>query len=494
MDLQQLLRVLRVRWKFIVVTLVIGSVLSTAFALTRSPSYESTGRIFIVAPNGSSGDAFPTLLVTQRASSYADLAKDPALLQKVLNRLQEPIPLAELSSRISVSVVVDTQIVQVTATGDTPQEAKDIADATVAQVLSLVATLERPTDDKPAAVVGRAAGDPTLNSSPVGPPMILYLIIGTLLSLMIGLMGAVLRDRLDLTIKAREDVEAVTGAPVISALPLDSSVARDRRSKVKPDSPLAEAFRVLRANLRFANLDGNGQMILVTSALPNEGKTLTAINLAQSLAATGQSVLLIDCDLRSPNVASNLGLENGVGMLSVLLNQVPLREAIQGDVSGLDVLPTGPRPPNPSEVLETDAVANLLSSVRELYDAVVLDAPPLLPVADASALAGLVDGVLVCARWGSVDADELQRSAALLDRLGAKLLGVVMTQVRGRATVAYGYGGEAEPAARGRGWFGRRSPAVKTVVVPAVLPRATKATSTRRQVPATRALVETSDG
>ena len=110
---------------------------------------------------------------------------------------------------------------------------------------------------------------------------------------------------------------------------------------------MAEAFRVLRANLRFANLDGNGQMILVTSALPNEGKTLTAVNLAQSLAATGQTVLLIDCDLRSPNVASNLGLENGVGMLSVLLNQVPLGEAIQADVSGLDVLPTGPAPPEP---------------------------------------------------------------------------------------------------------------------------------------------------
>ena len=138
MDLQQLIRVLRVRWKFIVVTLVLGSVLSAAFALTRTPSYESTGRIFIVAPNGSSGDAFPTLLVTQRASSYADLAKDPALLQKVLNRIERPIPLSELASRLSVSVVVDTQIVQVTATGDTPQEAKDIADATVAQLLSLV--------------------------------------------------------------------------------------------------------------------------------------------------------------------------------------------------------------------------------------------------------------------------------------------------------------------------------------------------------------------
>ena len=109
---------------------------------------------------------------------------------------------------------------------------------------------------------------------------------------------------------------------MISALPLDAAVARDPRSKVHPGSPLAEAFRVLRANLRFADLDASGQMILVTSALPNEGKTLTAVNLAQSIAATGRSVLLIDCDFRSPNVAANLGLENAVGMLSVLLDHV----------------------------------------------------------------------------------------------------------------------------------------------------------------------------
>ena len=345
MDLQQFIRVLRVRWKFIVVTLLLGGSLTAAFALNQAPTYESTGRIFIVTPNGSPSDAFATLLVTQRASSYADLAKDPTLLQKVANRLEKPISTSELAERITASVVVNTQIVQVTATGPTPQEAKDVADAEVEQLLGLVTDLERPTKNVPATVVARSAGDPTLNSSPIGPPTWLYFFIGLLLSGLVGFMGAVLRDRLDLTIKARTDAETVAGAPVISALPLDSAVAKDRRSNVRSDSPLAEAFRVLRANLRFADLDGRGQMILVTSALPNEGKTLTAVNLAQSLAASGQAVLLIDCDLRSPSVATDLGLENAVGMLSVLLGHVTLTGAIQGHPSGLDVLPTGPGRP-----------------------------------------------------------------------------------------------------------------------------------------------------
>jgi capsular exopolysaccharide synthesis family protein len=229
--------------------------------------------------------------------------------------------------------------------------------------------------------------------------------------------------------------------------------------------------------------------------VPGEGKTTLAVNLAVALAEAGKHATLVDADLRRPRVTRHLGLVAGVGVTTVLTGAAALEEVIQpvGD-GGLQVLAAGPRPPNPSELLSSEAMSELLEQLARTRDIVVIDAPPLLPVADTSALAGLVDGVLVCARWGSVDAEELQRSAAILDRLGAKLLGVVMTQVRGRSAVAYGYGGEPEPAAHRRGLFARRSPSALPVVVPAVLPRATKTTSTRRRVPGTRALVETSDG
>ena len=452
MDLQQLFRVLRVRWKFIVVTLLLGSLVSLGFAMSKSPTYESTGRVFIVAPNGSQADAFPTLIITQRAKTYADLAKDPTLLQEVLDRTQADLSIAELRERITASVVIDTQILRITATGASPEEAKLLTDAVVQQLLALVRRLERPTGNDEAAIVARAAGPSSIELTPIGVRLWLTITLGVLLSVLVGFMGAVLRDRLDVTVKSRADGEDVTGAPVISALPLDSAVARDQRSKVHPGSPLAEAFRVLRANLRFADLDASGQMILVTSALPDEGKTLTAVNLAQSIAATGRSVLLIDCDFRSPNVAADLGLENAVGMLSVLLNHVELTGAIQAHSSGLDVLGTGPTPPNPAEVLETDAVSNLLSIVRESYDVVVIDAPPILPVADASTLIRHIDGVLLLARYGRTRKEALRLASERIEGHGGRLYGVVVNGVprRGEAEYGYGYGyGYGESFERG---------------------------------------------
>ncbi len=442
MDLQQFIGVLRARWKFIVVTLLLGTLLSAAFAMTRPAVYASTGRVFIAVPDDSpaASDFLSTYLVSQRTASYSELAKDPVLLQKVIDRTGLQVSRSEVASRISTNVVASTQIVEVKATGPTPEEARDLADAEMVELIALVNDFEKPTSDKPAAVVAKSTGAPLLDTVPVGIPMLIMIGIGIILSLIAGIVGALIRDILDITIKSRQDVEQTIGLPVISALPLDRDVAKDSQSVVAPGSPLAEAFRVLRANLRFADLDSNGQMFLVTSALPNEGKTLTAINLAQSLAATGQSVLLIDCDLRSPSVATNLGLENAVGMLSVLLGQVSLSDAVQAHSSGLDVLPTGPRPPNPSEVLETNAVANLLGVVREAYDVIVIDAPPLLPVADTSTLIRHVDGVLLLARHGRTRKDVLRLATDRITGLGGRLYGVVLNGIPRRGGGGYGYG------------------------------------------------------
>ncbi len=442
MDLQQFIGVLRARWKFIVVTLLLGTLLTAAFAMSRPATYASTGRVFIAVPDDSpaTSDFLSTYLVSQRTASYSELATDPVLIQKVIDRSGLQVSRSEVASRISTSVVASTQIVEVRATGPTPEEARDLADAEMVELIALVNDFEKPTSDKPAAVVARSTGAPLLDTVPVGIPLFIMLAIGIILSFIAGIVGALIRDILDITIKSRQDVEQTIGLPVISALPLDRDVAKDSHSAVAPGSPLAEAFRVLRANLRFADLDASGQMFLVTSALPNEGKTLTAVNLAQSLAATGQSVLLIDCDLRSPSVAANLGLENSVGMLSVLLGQVSLSEAVQAHSSGLDVLPTGPRPPNPSEVLETNAVANLLGVVREAYDVIVMDAPPLLPVADTSTLIRHVDGVLLLARHGRTRKDVLRLASDRISGLGGRLYGVVLNGIPRRGGGGYGYG------------------------------------------------------
>ena len=220
---------------------------------------------------------------------------------------------------------------------------------------------------------------------------------------------------------------------------------------------------------------------MVTSSIPGEGKTTLAVNLAVALAESGLSVTLVEADLRRPQVTRYLGLVEGAGLTDVLTGRASLDDVVQeAGTERLQVLPSGPIPPNPSELLASEAMAALVRQLEADRGIVLIDVPPTLPVADASAMAGLVDGVILCARWGSVTTDELERSAAMLDRLGARVLGLVLTMVPGRATpVSYGYEAESRtqpgaPSLLGR-IFRPRQPRGRAAA------RSTRASAVRRR-------------
>ncbi len=177
-----------------------------------------------------------------------------------------------------------------------------------------------------------------------------------------------MRDNLDTSVKTGDDVEEITENSPLVTLPFDPAVKRNPLSIEDHGGSLGEAFRVLRTNLQFSNLDAKRQMMVVSSAVPEEGKTFVATNLAISMAKGGRSVLLIDADMRNPNVAELLGLENSVGLITVLLGRTTLEQAIQEHVSGVQVPGHGPQPPNPAEVLDTQAMRDFLSTVRAEYD------------------------------------------------------------------------------------------------------------------------------
>ena len=248
------------------------------------------------------------------------------------------------------------------------------------------------------------------------------------MSLLVGVVGAVLRDLLDTSVKTGEDVETMTGNALMATLPYDPVVKQQPLSIEDGSGSLAEAFRVLRTNLQFSNLDAKRQMIVVTSAVPDEGKTFVATNLAISMAKSGRSVLLLDADFRNPGVADLLGLENSVGAITVLLGRATLEQATQEHVSGVRFLATGPCPPNPSEVLDTQAMRELISTVGTEYDIVIVDAPPLLPVADAAILLTEVDGALLLARFGSTSHEQLRQAVARIEAVGGRLFGTVLNR------------------------------------------------------------------
>lgn len=198
-----------------------------------------------------------------------------------------------------------------------------------------------------------------------------------------------------------------------------------------PRSPISEAYRSLRTNLEFSSLDKPLRTMVVTSAGPEEGKSTTLANLAVTLAQAEKKVILVDCDLRRPSQHAIFEVENGVGLTSMVVDEEafqtpPLQET---PVSTLKLLPSGPLPPNPSELLGSRRMEEIIATLREKADLVLFDAPPIIAVTDAAVLASKVDGVLLVIRAGTTKRDHAQRAKALLEKVNAHLVGAVLNNV-----------------------------------------------------------------
>ncbi|WZL71504.1 CpsD/CapB family tyrosine-protein kinase [Clostridiaceae bacterium 35-E11] len=201
-------------------------------------------------------------------------------------------------------------------------------------------------------------------------------------------------------------------------------------SNLNPKSPISEAYRILRTNIQYTNIDKNIKSIVVTSPGPGEGKSTIAANFSVTMSQNQRKILLIDSDLRKPTVNVFFGLSNQMGLTNVLVENVEYTKIVQSTKIGkLDVLSSGPIPPNPSELLGTNKMKSLLQRLKEDYDMVILDSPPIGIVTDAAVLSAIADGViLVCAAEQTI-IEEAKKSKALLQQVNANILGVVMNKI-----------------------------------------------------------------
>jgi receptor protein-tyrosine kinase len=220
----------------------------------------------------------------------------------------------------------------------------------------------------------------------------------------------------------------------------------------------AEDYRQLRTNLQFVDVDEPPKVIMMASAVPSEGKTTAAINLALALADSGKRVTVLEADLRRPRLTKYLALVEGVGLTNVLAGTATIDDVVQPYLeTGLQVIGAGPTPPNPGKVLASSQMATLIDKLRGSNDFVIIDAPPLLPVADSTALATFVDGVLLSVRYGITKKEQLRHAAANLALVRAQLLGLILNIIPATTEVAsvYGYGYGYEDPLRGRHAPGR---------------------------------------
>nr|WP_243863856.1 CpsD/CapB family tyrosine-protein kinase [Brooklawnia cerclae] len=256
----------------------------------------------------------------------------------------------------------------------------------------------------------------------------LYVGIGLLVGLVIGIGIAVVRDQLDTTLRTAEDVERGFNEPVLGVLPRSKVLSR-AHPDLQGDFRASEALRKLRTNLRFVNIDQELRCIVVTSPLAGEGKSSVASSLARVMALAGQEVLLIDADLRRPTVASTFQVAKEIGLTQVLAGAVPLEDAVAStETTGLHVLPAGETPPNPSELLGSQRMKDLLEFLRSWYF-VIVDAPPLLPVTDGALLAKNSDGALVVAAARKTGTEQLHRAISNVEQVQGHVLGIVLNGV-----------------------------------------------------------------
>ncbi|MGH4140131.1 CpsD/CapB family tyrosine-protein kinase [Clostridium sp.] len=206
-----------------------------------------------------------------------------------------------------------------------------------------------------------------------------------------------------------------------------------------PKSRSAEAFRTLRTNIQFSSLDKEFKSIVITSSGAGEGKSTVLSNLAITMAESGKTVILVDCDFRKPSIHKKMGITNSVGLTNILVQDVKKEECIvKTDVNNLSILTSGPIPPNPAELLGTQKMKNFMEILKSEYDIVLIDAPPVLAVTDAQILATIADGVIFVASYGEAQKDALVDAKELIDKVGGKILGIVFNKVPEAVSGYYG--------------------------------------------------------
>lgn len=444
MNLRDYLRAFRRSWLIVLACAALAVASAAALVAREAPAYTSTIRMFVSTPQVQEGVAYQGgLFSQQRVISYADLVIGEQVAVAVIEDLGLDLTPRQLESQLTSRVVPETVIFELTATDASPERARQIADAVGVEFTALVAELESPAVGIPAPIKVTTVDPADLATSPASPRPVRNIAVAAVLGLLAGLGLALLRDLLDVTVKDVDKLTERLGASTLGIIGYDADADKNPVPvRTRPQSPQAEAFRQLRTNLQFVDIDQDTKTIVITSSLPEEGKTRTSVNLAIALAQAGERVILVEADLRRPRVNRYLHLLDDVGVTTVLLGRLSVDEALQpyGDLP-LHVLACGRQPPNPSELLSSERMQLLLRELRERADIIIIDAPPLLPVTDAAVLARQADGAILVVRHGKTTYDQVDRAVENLHLAGARLLGTLinMAPAKGRDAYAYAY-------------------------------------------------------
>jgi polysaccharide biosynthesis transport protein len=478
----ELFGVLWRRKLIVAVVFVVSFGTATALSLRSPKQYSSSAQLLFREPGFAQALFGSGLYQTgaeeaQRTTqTNVDVVTSPstaAVAQKLLHTTESPEALLE---SVTVTPSANANIAVVKATRSTPADAAAVANAfangyivyqretdraLVAQAeelllhsLATASAAEKPKLEENLRKLrvlravqtgnGQVIATARPDGTPVSPKPKRDMLLGGLVGLFLGCALALLVDFLDKRLKTLEDVErAYGGYPVIASIPRMRQL-RDGALPATLAGPAGEAYRMLRESLRFLDPTGRAQCFLITSADESEGKSTVALNLACALAAVGRRTILVEADMRRPTAAALLGVPAEVsGLSDLLVSDADLAGYLvpwTGDAK-LSILPSGMNPPNSADLLSAGRMSAIVARAREVAEVVIVDSPPLLPVADTRVLMRLaeIDGAIVVARAGTSRRDRVRAARRILDQGGRKVFGLVVTGVAGGADGGYYY-------------------------------------------------------
>ena len=449
MDIRDYIALLRRSWVILVALTAFGAAAGWGYSALVTPMYSSTARVF-VSTSGSDtvaelqqGNSF----TQQRVKTYADLVTTAIVLDPVISHLDLALTPEQLSARISATAPLNTTLIEITATDPDPIVAADLATASSEALTSAVQQIETVADGAESPVRLTLVQPAVPGSAPVEPRTTLNIALGALVGLAIAIALAVLRQSLDTRIRGVKDLEELTDVPVIGGIAFEAKVkTRPLVVHDDPRSPRAEAFRAIRTNMQFLQPVDGRKGYVVTSSLPVEGKSTTAINLATTLADSGLRVLLVDTDLRRPAVARYMDIEGAAGLTDVLIGRATLADVVQQwGRRELYVLPAGRIAPNPSELIGSAAMGALIDQFNATFDIVIYDTPPILPVTDAAVLSKRVGVTVMVTSATTTHRGQLESALNLFENAGVRVAGIIVNMLpvkagKSGAYGAYGYG------------------------------------------------------
>ncbi|MDR1711329.1 MAG: polysaccharide biosynthesis tyrosine autokinase [Propionibacteriaceae bacterium] len=435
MEFSDYIGVLRRFWRSIAAITIASLAVAAVLVYTLPKAYTAQVQVFLTVLTGNSGGdlASGANYSQNQVDSFAKVATTPLVLDPVISELQlADMTSSRLAGFVSVSVPTGTAIMQISARAADADSAAQIANAVGRSLVNAVSDLSpTSTDGKNlvrATVIAEAV-PPTGHSFPQERN---FLIMGLAIGLGLGLGQALLRYVLDKRIHDEDEITEITDAPIMGRIGMDPELESTTAGRASVSKLTAEDYRRLRTNLQFINAgQEGGQAFVVTSSVPGEGKTTISLNLATVLAEAGETVLLVDGDLRRPRIAKYLGLESNVGLTTVLIGKANPGDVLQQtSVPNLTVMASGAIPPNPSELLASTAMVQLVATASKLFRYIIIDSAPLLPVTDAAILARQTDGALVVATARSTTVPQLEAALESIDTAKGKAIGIVINKLR----------------------------------------------------------------